>query len=139
MKHAERALTASYPEVLCAAVGHAARLSRALAYDEEVSTPWSHEDLVLVGRAGEIDVFVEDLLSDWRHGRLSADAAASTLARYLENVHRAMAGCPPSEAVTRDCSLHALTEAISSFPPSTLSARSSELPTIVYSSRGARP
>jgi hypothetical protein len=80
-----------YPVVLRAVMNHAQRLRAFIAEREnhlcpgEAAAPW------LIGRAGEIQCVVALVTLDWHHERLSTEAAAARLARYLKDLHDGLA------------------------------------------------
>ena len=89
-----------YPVVLRAVMNHAQRL-RTFVEDREnhlrpgdAAAPW------LIGRAGEIQCVVALIALDWHQQRLSTEAAAAGLARYIKDIHDGLAmhidvGMPP--------------------------------------------
>src|SRR5215831_10843059 len=80
-----------YPVVLRAVMSHAQRLRSFVADREnhlrvgDAAAPW------LIGRAGEIQCVVALIALDWHQGRLSTEAAAAQLARYLKDLHDGLA------------------------------------------------
>jgi hypothetical protein len=80
-----------YPIVLRAVMNHAQRLRSFIAEREnhlspgEAAAPW------LIGRAGEIQCMVALITLDWHQERLSTEAAAARLARYLKDLHDGLA------------------------------------------------
>jgi hypothetical protein len=89
-----------YPVVLRAVMNHAERL-RSFIEDREGHVragdpvaPW------LIGRGGEIQCVVALVALDWHQQRLSNEAAATVLARYVKDIHDGLAmhmdvGLPP--------------------------------------------
>lgn len=111
-----------YPRPLQSSVSHAERLARAVAVAladtprADVLETRSPAEVWLIGRAGEIEALVGDVVADWRAGIASARAASATIDGYLEHLHRgfvvhAGAGsppcCRPSEATVEGTSARA--------------------------------
>jgi hypothetical protein len=69
---------------LASLASHAHHLARVLAEleRERRRTYW------LIGRAGEIECFLDDLANDMGRRRLGAPGAARALAEYLDALHR---------------------------------------------------
>jgi hypothetical protein len=77
----------TYPTPLHGHVAHSARLSEAL---REITARTSEEErafLWLVGRAGEVQAFVADVVREWSHGWVDAQEAAGVIDRYLRDLH----------------------------------------------------
>jgi hypothetical protein len=80
-----------YPVVLRAVMNHAQRLRSFIAdrenhmSREDAAAPW------LIGRAGEIQCVVALVALDWHQERLSTEAAAARLARYVKDLHDGLA------------------------------------------------
>jgi hypothetical protein len=70
-----------YPADLQRTVNHAERFARAIARRADPAV-W------LVGRADEIEVFVADIVADWRARRLTSKRSAAIVDRYLLDLHR---------------------------------------------------
>ncbi len=86
-----------FPEPLQAVVNHAERFSAALGLSEadhrRLVAAARTEDLAatwIIGRAAEVETFVEDVVYEWRAGVLSAKRAAAAIESYLRSVHRDM-------------------------------------------------
>ena len=80
------------PPALRRAVEHAERLSDEVLLDERFSS--LHDEWArawLVGRAGEIDRFVEHVRASFREGRMDEAAAAGALYAYLDALHEGLA------------------------------------------------
>lgn len=89
-----------YPVVLQAVIDHAQRLRTFLEERERRMHPYEPGASWLTGRSGEIQCVVALVALDWHKGRLSGEAAASKLARYVKDIHDGMAmhldiGMPP--------------------------------------------
>jgi hypothetical protein len=89
-----------YPVVLQAVMNHAKRLRTVLEDRERRMHPCEPGACWLTGRAGEVQCVVALAALDWHQGRLTGDAAASKLARYVKDIHDGMAmhldiGMPP--------------------------------------------
>jgi hypothetical protein len=89
-----------YPIVFQAVMNHAQRLRSFLEEREgrllesDAGARW------LIGRAGEVQCVVALIALDWHQERLSSDAAATKLARYVREIHDGLAmhldiGMPP--------------------------------------------
>jgi hypothetical protein len=79
-----------YPPVLQAAVDHAERLSSVLA-DMRVARGRGRAGSVasawLVGRVGEIETFVAQVVDEWRRRAVDERAAAAAVDGYLDLLH----------------------------------------------------
>ena len=80
-----------YPVVLRAVMSHAQRLRSFVAERENHLRPGDAGAPWLIGRAGEIQCVVALVALDWHHERLSTEAAAARLARYLKDLHDGLA------------------------------------------------
>lgn len=89
----------NFPEPLQSIVNHAERFSVALALAEtdqsrDVATgpaELSLSETWLVGRAGEVEAVVGDIVGDWRSCGLSSRSASAAIECYLIGLHRSMA------------------------------------------------
>jgi hypothetical protein len=87
-----------FPEPLQSVVNHAERFSVALALAEtdqiraraSASRELSLPETWLVGRAGEVDSLVGDVMHECLTGLLSPKGAAAAIEFYLRTVHRGM-------------------------------------------------
>jgi CheY-like chemotaxis protein len=87
-----------YPMPLQAAVTHAERLTNAVsdALDAILDSPAfdpnepTEAEVWLVGRAEELELFVMEVVRDWRRGALRIEDAAEVLDRYIESIHRGL-------------------------------------------------
>ncbi len=132
-----------FPAPLQTVVNHAERFSIALLLaerDQGVAT--GGRELLLpetwvVGRAAEVESFVEDIVYDWRAGAFTPKSAAAAIEAYLRSLHRGMrdktalggASCCASahECVTVDfCTPDDLIA--KSYPREVLAARLPQLP-----------
>jgi hypothetical protein len=89
-----------YPIVLQAVMNHAQRLRTFLNEREGRMRPGDAGLHWLTGRAGEVQCVVALIALDWHQDRLSSDAAAAKLARYVREIHDGLAmhldiGMPP--------------------------------------------
>jgi hypothetical protein len=89
-----------YPVVFQAVMNHAQRLRRFIEDRESRARPGDGGAQWLTGRAGEIQCVVALIALDWHQQRLSGDAAAAKLARYVKDIHDGLAmhldiGMPP--------------------------------------------
>ncbi len=89
-----------YPVVLQAVMNHAQRLRTVLEDRERRMHPDEPGASWLTGRSGEVQCVVALVALDWHQRRLTGDAAASKLARYVKDIHDGMAmhldiGMPP--------------------------------------------
>jgi hypothetical protein len=73
-------------EALETSIHHANRFVRALRALPDATVP-EEAALWLEGRDAEASVFVEDVLSAWKLGEISADSAAGTIDDYLLALH----------------------------------------------------
>jgi hypothetical protein len=80
-----------YPVVLRAVMSHAQRLRSFVADREHHLRPGDAAAPWLIGRAGEIQCVVALVALDWHQERLSTEAAAARLARYLKDLHDGLA------------------------------------------------
>src|SRR5262249_200918 len=88
-----------FPEPLQGAVHHAERFSVALSLaevDESRAIETGPRELSLsetwiVGRAGEIEAVVRDVVETWRSGALPIKSAAAAIESYVLSLHRGMA------------------------------------------------
>jgi len=74
-----------------ASINHAERLSRVLLEEEARTCDARHVAAWLVGRASELERFVEALVTEWRDGRRGPDATATVLDSYLAALHEGLA------------------------------------------------
>jgi hypothetical protein len=89
-----------YPIVLQAVMNHAQRLRTFVEDREGRARPGDPGAPWLTGRAGEIQCVVALVALDWHQQRLSGEAAAVKLARYVREIHDGLAmhldvGMPP--------------------------------------------
>ncbi len=89
-----------YPVVLQAVMNHANRLRSFVEDRESRARPGDPGLPWLTGRAGEIQCVVALVALDWHQQRLSGEAAATKLARYVKDLHDGLAmhmdiGMPP--------------------------------------------
>lgn len=89
-----------YPVVLQAVMNHAQRLRGFLEERERRTHPGDAGAQWVTGRAGEVQCVVALVALDWHQQRLSTEAAATTLARYVREIHDGLAmhldiGMPP--------------------------------------------
>jgi hypothetical protein len=89
-----------YPVVLQAVMNHAQRLRLFLEDRERRMDPYDPATPWLTGRAGEVQCVIALAALDWHQGRLSGEAGAAKLARYIKDIHDGMAmhldiGMPP--------------------------------------------
>ncbi len=80
-----------YPPRLQASINHAERLARVLLEEEGRTCDARHVAAWLVGRAGELERFVEALVAEWRAGRRGPDASSAALDGYLATLHEGLA------------------------------------------------
>jgi hypothetical protein len=80
-----------YPPRLQASVNHAERLARVLLEEEARTVESRHVTAWLVGRADEVERFVEAVVQEWRAGERGPDAAAASLDGYLAALHEGLA------------------------------------------------
>ena len=81
-----------YPPRLQRTVNHAERLAALLARAEhEPEGGGRPTNLWLVGRAGEVERFVEEVLCDWRSGRCAERVAARAVEEYVAFLHEGLA------------------------------------------------
>ena len=80
-----------YPPRMQASINHAERLARVLLEEESRTCDARHVAAWLVGRAGELERFVEALVTEWRGGRRGPDATAVALDSYLATLHDGLA------------------------------------------------
>jgi hypothetical protein len=80
-----------YPVVLQAVMNHAQRLQSFLEDREKRARLGDTGAMWLSGRAGEIQCVVALVAIDWHQQRLSTEAAASGLARYIKAIHDGLA------------------------------------------------
>jgi hypothetical protein len=80
-----------YPPRLQASVNHAERLARVLLEEEARTSDARHVAAWLVGRAGELERFVEAIAAEWRSRRRAPEAAACALDAYLAALHEGLA------------------------------------------------
>jgi hypothetical protein len=76
-----------YPPRLQASVNHAERLVRVLETEEARTTDARHVSAWLIGRAGELERFVEAVARDWRSRKRGPEAAAAVLEAYVAELH----------------------------------------------------
>jgi hypothetical protein len=98
-----------YPVVLQAVMNHANRLRSFVEDRESRARPGDPGLPWLTGRAGEIQCVVALVALDWHQQRLSGEAAATKLARYVRDLHDGLAmhldiGMPPCCRVVSKCS-----------------------------------
>ena len=87
-----------FPEPLQGVVNHAERFCAAVALAEtdqcidaaEDARELSLSETWVVGRAGEIEAVVDEVLADWRSGKLSLRGASAAIESYLVRLHRRM-------------------------------------------------
>ena len=87
-----------FPEPLQSVVNHAERFSIALGLaetDQSRTAATAPHGLALsetwlVGRAGEVESLVGDVVHEWRAGLLTAKGAAAVIEFYLRAAHRGM-------------------------------------------------
>jgi hypothetical protein len=89
-----------YPVVLQAVMNHAQRLRSFLDERERRMHPSDAGAQWITGRAGEVQCVVALVAIDWHQQRLSSEGAATTLARYVREIHDGLAmhldiGMPP--------------------------------------------
>jgi hypothetical protein len=89
-----------YPVVLQAVMNHAQRLRSFLEDRESRARPGDAGTQWVIGRAGEVQCVVALVALDWHQKRLSGEAAATKLARYVKDMHDGLAmhldvGMPP--------------------------------------------
>ncbi len=80
-----------YPPRLQASVNHAERLVRVLEKEEARTTDARHVSAWLIGRAGELERFVEAVARDWRSRKRGPEAAAAVLEAYVAELHVGLA------------------------------------------------
>lgn len=80
-----------YPVVLQAVMNHANRLRSFIEDRESRARPGDPGLPWLTGRAGEIQCVVALIALDWHQQRLSGEAAATKLARYVKDLHDGLA------------------------------------------------
>ena len=89
-----------YPVALQAVMDHAQRLRSFLDDRESRAYPGDAVAHWVIGRAGEVQCVVALVALDWHQKRLSGEAAATKLARYVKDIHDGLAmhldvGMPP--------------------------------------------
>jgi hypothetical protein len=89
-----------YPVALQAVMNHAQRLRSFLEDRESRAHPCDPGAHWIIGRAGEVQCVVALVALDWHQKRLSGEAAATKLARYVRDIHDGLAmhldvGMPP--------------------------------------------
>ncbi len=80
-----------YPLILQAVMNHAERLAELLARREQGQPTPDGGGAWLIGRAAELRCIAGIVAIDWHEGRLSAEAAACKLARYVRELHDGLA------------------------------------------------
>jgi hypothetical protein len=80
-----------YPIVLQAVMNHAQRLRVYLEDRERRVHPFDPGAFWLSGRAGEVQCVVALVALDWHQGRLTSEAGAAKLARYIKDIHDGLA------------------------------------------------
>jgi hypothetical protein len=80
-----------YPPILQTVLDHAARFAELLAQRERACAPGEAGALWLAGRATEVQCVAAAAAVDWHEARRSAGSAAERLARYLHDLHEALA------------------------------------------------
>ena len=80
-----------YPPRLQASVNHSERLARVLLEEEGRSFDAQHVAAWLIGRAGELERFVEASVGEWREGQRGPEGAAAALDAYLASLHEGLA------------------------------------------------
>ena len=85
-----------FPEPLQSVINHAERFSIALLLaerDQAIATglrELSLRETWVIGRAGEVESFVEDVVYAWRAGAFTVKSAAAAIEVYLRTLHRCM-------------------------------------------------
>jgi hypothetical protein len=87
-----------FPEPLQGVVNHAERFSVALSLAETDESrdaetgprESSLSETWVIGRAGEIETVVRDIVGDWRSGALAIKSAAAAIESYVLALHRGM-------------------------------------------------
>ncbi len=80
-----------YPVVLQAVMNHAQRLQTFIEERERRTRRGDAAGRWLTGRSGEIQCVVALVALDWHQQRISSEAAATTLARYIREIHDGLA------------------------------------------------
>lgn len=80
-----------YPPRLQASVNHAERLVAVLAEEEARVHDAKHVSSWLIGRAGELERFVDAVARDWRSRKRGPEAAAAVLEAYVAELHVGLA------------------------------------------------
>jgi hypothetical protein len=99
-----------YPLRLQASVNHAERLAGVLVAEEARTHDARHVASWLVGRASELERFVDAVVQQWRARLRDEDAAADAVNEYVASLHEGLAGrlgitgppCCRTDAVTTE-------------------------------------
>jgi hypothetical protein len=81
-----------YPPGLQASINHAERLARVLLQEESSRDRVGSVPEWLIGRAGELERFVEAVVDDWRAGHRPPESVAMAVDAYLGALHEGLAG-----------------------------------------------
>ena len=80
-----------YPLILQAVMNHAERLVDLLLERERLLGHFETGAVWLIGRATELQCVAAMAVVDWQEGRLTPEAAAGKLARYVRELHDGLA------------------------------------------------